>query len=486
MTEQSPRLTSLAHGGGCGCKLAPSVLQQLLADQPAVCCHSHNFSLEPRRVTTRASGRSTNEPASSPRPTSSCRSWTTRATLDVSRPPMLLSDIYAMGGKPIMALAILGMPSKNCRLRWCGDLARRRIDLRRGEHSHRGRTFDRYAGTYLRTCCDRALPSCKTCGAIRACGRAIPDPDKRDRSGHLFGGVQEGRAYLPAAYDDMIALTTLLNAIGSRTGATRYRSCDDRRHRLWPSRPRSRMARGSGLTLNIDFERIPFLEEALTLAESGYATGASGRNWSSYGDGVVLAQHIRPGSGRCSRIRRHRGDFSWRAHRIAPSVLRRNQGGGLSAGRHHRSDICGRRKRKRHFEIRQGCWRGREWESNPLGTVSLPHPDLKSGRPTGDVSLPISCPGRFRHEIDGPEQIQAVFVDPAQIATPERDAVPIEEIEYLNRDLPAIVHTIAKLRGGEYAAWILCCEFRSDRDHFAHCPAQEKMIMRHFIDTTEA
>jgi hypothetical protein len=69
---------------------------------------------------------------------------------------------------------------------------------------------------------------------------------------------------------------------------------------------------------------------------------------------------------------------------------------------------------------------------------------------------------RFRREIDGPEQIQAVFVDPAQIATPERDAVPIEEIEYLNRDLPAIVHTIAKLRGGEYAAWFLCCEFRSD------------------------
>jgi len=28
------RLTSLAHGGGCGCKLAPAVLQQLLADQP--------------------------------------------------------------------------------------------------------------------------------------------------------------------------------------------------------------------------------------------------------------------------------------------------------------------------------------------------------------------------------------------------------------------------------------------------------------------
>ncbi len=34
MTD-SPRLTSLAHGGGCGCKLDPEVLRTLLADQPA-------------------------------------------------------------------------------------------------------------------------------------------------------------------------------------------------------------------------------------------------------------------------------------------------------------------------------------------------------------------------------------------------------------------------------------------------------------------
>ena len=31
----SPRLTSLAHGGGCGCKLAPGVLAEILAETPA-------------------------------------------------------------------------------------------------------------------------------------------------------------------------------------------------------------------------------------------------------------------------------------------------------------------------------------------------------------------------------------------------------------------------------------------------------------------
>ena len=34
------RLTNLAHGGGCGCKLAPSVLQELLGDQPAAALFS--------------------------------------------------------------------------------------------------------------------------------------------------------------------------------------------------------------------------------------------------------------------------------------------------------------------------------------------------------------------------------------------------------------------------------------------------------------
>jgi selenide,water dikinase len=48
------------------------------------------------------------------------------------------------------------------------------------------------------------------------------------------------------------------------------------------------MARGSAMTLDIAYDRIPFLSEAAALARDGYATGASGRNWASYGDGVVL------------------------------------------------------------------------------------------------------------------------------------------------------------------------------------------------------
>ena len=48
MNAPLPRLTSLAHGGGCGCKLAPSVLQELLANQPAAptpCASAGNSSV---------------------------------------------------------------------------------------------------------------------------------------------------------------------------------------------------------------------------------------------------------------------------------------------------------------------------------------------------------------------------------------------------------------------------------------------------------
>ncbi len=48
------------------------------------------------------------------------------------------------------------------------------------------------------------------------------------------------------------------------------------------------LARGAGVGLDIGYERIPFLAQAESLAQSGYATGASGRNWASYGEGVVL------------------------------------------------------------------------------------------------------------------------------------------------------------------------------------------------------
>jgi selenide,water dikinase len=43
------------------------------------------------------------------------------------------------------------------------------------------------------------------------------------------------------------------------------------------------LARGAGLALTIDWSRVPVLDGVPALAEAGFVTGASGRNWAGYG-----------------------------------------------------------------------------------------------------------------------------------------------------------------------------------------------------------
>ena len=195
MNVPQVRLTSLAHGGGCGCKLAPSVLQQLLADQPAAsrlpaAAGRHR---DRRRRRGLAAGRRT--PASSPPPTSSCRWSTIRFDFGRIAATNAISDVYAMGGKPIMALAILGMPVDKIATEMVREILKGGArGLRRRRHSGRGRPFDRLPGAGLRPRGDRHLPAGARAPQRRREGRRRADPDQAARRRHLFGGDQEGRA----------------------------------------------------------------------------------------------------------------------------------------------------------------------------------------------------------------------------------------------------------------------------------------------------
>src|SRR3979409_1641011 len=109
MSASPIRLTSLAHGGGCGCKLAPSVLQQLLAGQPATA------SLSQILVGTQTS----DDAAVWQIDSNTCVVAITDFFTPIVDDPFdfgriaatnAISDIYAMGGRPILALAIVGMP----------------------------------------------------------------------------------------------------------------------------------------------------------------------------------------------------------------------------------------------------------------------------------------------------------------------------------------------------------------------------------------
>src|ERR1700741_3273441 len=105
------RLTSLAHGGGCGCKLAPSVLQELLANQPQMATAFPNLLV----------GTETSDDAAvwQLEGSDTCVIATTDFFMPVVDDPRdfgriaatnAISDVYAMGGKPILALALVGMP----------------------------------------------------------------------------------------------------------------------------------------------------------------------------------------------------------------------------------------------------------------------------------------------------------------------------------------------------------------------------------------
>src|SRR5574338_803429 len=109
MNTHTVRLTSLAHGGGCGCKLAPSVLQELLADQPAAAMYKQLLV-----------GTETGDDAAVWQvDDNTCIIATTDFFMPMVDDPFdfgriaatnAISDVYAMGGKPVLALAILAMP----------------------------------------------------------------------------------------------------------------------------------------------------------------------------------------------------------------------------------------------------------------------------------------------------------------------------------------------------------------------------------------
>lgn len=281
------RLTSLAHGGGCGCKLAPSVLQQLLADQPATAPFAQLLV-----------GTETGDDAAVWQvDDKTCVIATTDFFMPIVDDPRdfgriaaanALSDVYAMGGKPIMALAILGMP-----------LDKLPVDTVR-EILAGGASVCAEAGIPIAG--GHSIDAPEPIYGLAVIGLCRPEDVRRNsgaRDGDaliltkgigvgIYSAAFKKGALSPDAYQEMIATTTQLNKVGAMLGQnagvhaiTDVTGFGLLGHAL-------EMARGSGVALEIRYDRIPFLDEAAALARDGFATGASARNWASHGDGVVL------------------------------------------------------------------------------------------------------------------------------------------------------------------------------------------------------
>jgi selenide,water dikinase len=285
------RLTDLAHGGGCGCKLAPSVLQQLLAGQAAAGPYAQLLV-----------GTETGDDAAVWQiDDEHCIIATTDFFMPMVDDPRdfgriaaanAISDVYAMGGKPLMALAILGMPLDKLPVEMVREILRggASICAEAGIPVAGGHSIDAPEPIY-------------GLAVIGLCSRGNIRQNSGARVGDaliltkgigvgIYSAAFKKRALPDAAYAEMIASTTLLNRIGQTLAQ------DEDVHAITDVTGFGllghglEMARGSGVGLEISYGRIPFLRQARALAESGYATGASGRNWASYGDQVVLPPEL--------------------------------------------------------------------------------------------------------------------------------------------------------------------------------------------------
>ena len=281
------RLTSLAHGGGCGCKLAPSVLQQLLASQPQAAPYAQLLV-----------GTETGDDAAVWQiDDRHCVIATTDFFMPMVDDPRdfgriaatnALSDIYAMGGKPIMALAILGMPLGKLPIETVRAILEggSSICAEAGIPVAGGHSIDSPEPIYGLAVIGLCSPA-----EIRRNSGARPGDALVLTKGigvGIYSAAFKKQALAEDAYVEMIASTTLLNRIGAELardpdvhGVTDVTGFGLLGHGL-------EMARGSGTRLDIAYAEIPFLTQAEALAESGFVTGASGRNWASYGDGIIL------------------------------------------------------------------------------------------------------------------------------------------------------------------------------------------------------
>jgi selenide,water dikinase len=281
------RLTSLAHGGGCGCKLAPSVLQQLLADQPLAAPYRQLL----------VGTETPDDAAVWQLDDGTCVIATTDFFMPVVDDPYdfgriaatnAISDVYAMGGKPIMALAILGIPVDKI----APDTAREilkggaAVCALAGIPVAGGHSIDTPEPIYGLA----VIGICKTEDVRRKSDAKPGDAiilTKPLGVGIYSAAIKKG--VLPSAgYAEMIATTTLLNRVGAElaknpaihaiTDVTGFGLLG---HGL-------EMARNSELTLVIQAGDLPLMSEAAMLIQQGIVTGASIRNWASYGHDVRL------------------------------------------------------------------------------------------------------------------------------------------------------------------------------------------------------
>ena len=282
------KLTAFSHGGGCGCKIAPAVLSEIL----------RNSQGTPIPKELLVGIESSDDAAVYQLNDTQALIATTDFFMPIVDDPFdfgriaatnAISDVYAMGGTPIMALALVAMPVNKLPTETIGKI------IQGGEAACREAGIPIAGG--------HTIDSVEPIYGLVVMGLVHPDRIKKNigaqAGDQLILGKPLGVGVYSAAlkkgqldaqgYALFVALTTQLNkpgiALAELTGVhalTDVTGFGLGGHGL-------EMARGAKATVVIDWAKVPLLPNVEALLKKGTVTGASGRNWMSYGDDIKLS-----------------------------------------------------------------------------------------------------------------------------------------------------------------------------------------------------
>lgn len=281
MEFETIKLTQYSHGAGCGCKISPAVLDRIL--------HSNEIQIDPRLL---VGNDERDDAAVLDLGNGTALISTTDFFMPIVDRPFdfgriaaanAISDVYAMGGKPVLALAILGWP------------------------------IDKLDPEVAREMMEGAREICKEAGFKIAGGHSIDSPEpifglsvngivsnqnlKRNSTatagcrlyltkplgvGALSTAQKKGLLKEEDAAIILKSMTTL-NSIGLKLGEFKEIKAMTDVTGFGLLGHLSEMCEGSGLSAEVEFEKVPVISSLNYYLDQKCIPGGTGRNWASYG-----------------------------------------------------------------------------------------------------------------------------------------------------------------------------------------------------------
>lgn len=279
------KLTQYSHGAGCGCKISPAILDKIL----------HSEFEKPSFASLLVGNESRDDAAVFDLGDGNCVVSTTDFFMPIVDDPFTfgaiasvnaISDVYAMGGEPLMAIAILGWPINKLSPAIAKDV----LDGSRDVCNRAGIPL---AGGHSIDCPEPVF-------GLAVTGKLKKENLKRNdsaRAGSLLyltkplgigivttaqkkGIVSE--AHLGLAIETMLTLNKLGATFGKMPFVTALTDVTG----FGLLGHLSEVCEGSGLSAEIEFDKVPRFDFLETYVQQNSLPGGTTRNWDSYGSKI--------------------------------------------------------------------------------------------------------------------------------------------------------------------------------------------------------